>query len=339
MDGQSVRCANAECNFAADGRCVEGFAIDECPHVSTLEVDDIEEVDEAEPLREEEKVVSLASGETLIRGDASSLQRRRPSRSVGIVAPNEAGKTSLIASVYDLLQNGPVDGIGFAGSSTLVGFERVCHDARTSSKRGLPHTERTSAGADATFFHLDLRPADGEVVSLFIADRSGEDYLAASDDLTRATGFFELRRADVLTVLVNGEHLATSAQRHETKAVTPQIVGALVEAGAVRRGCRLAVVLTKQDVVLASPNEARVAADFSEIVQAIIEDNGSFFATIEHFVVAASPRELGKVTRGEGVNRLLRLWLSPTPAAPSEVQRTSESTRLMDLLDTAGETE
>lgn len=338
MAAQSVRCTNAECNLAVDGRCVEGFAIEECPHVSTLEVDDIEEIDDAEPAREEARTLPLPLGQALARDVASSLQRRRSSRAVAIVAPNDAGKTSLIASVYDLLQNGPVDNVSFAGSSTLIGFERICHDARTSSKRGLPHTERTSAGADATFFHLDMRPADGKLVSLFIADRSGEDYLAAADDLTRAAGFFELRRADVLTVLVNGEHLATSAQRHETKAITPQIVAALVEAGSVRSGCRLAVVLTKRDVVLASPNASRVDTDFSELVDGIIEDHRGDFAAVERFMVAASPRELANVHRGEGVDRLLRFWLDPVAAAAPEPAHPNGSTRFMDLLDAFGET-
>jgi hypothetical protein len=339
MAGQSLRCANSECNFAVDGRCVEGFALEECPHVSTLDVDDIEEVEEAEPRREDEaRVLPLALGEALARRDASSLQRRRPSCAIGIVAPNDAGKTSLIASVYDLLQTGPIDGIGFAGSSTLIGFEKVCHDARTSSRRGMPHTERTSAGADATFFHLDLRPMDGDVLSLFIADRSGEDYLAVADDLARSAGFFELRRADVLTVLVNGEHLADSAQRHETKAVTPQMVGALVEAGSIRRGCRLAIVLTKQDVVLASPHAARVEADFGELVDGIVEDLGTHFAKIERFAIAASPRDVANVQRGQGVDRLLRFWLRPGALPQPALRHRNESTRLIDLLDFAGGT-
>lgn len=339
MAGQSMRCDNAECNFVVDGRCVEGFALDECPHVSALDVDDIEEPEEAEPQREEARVLPLALGEALARQDASNLQRRRRSHAIGIVAPNDAGKTSLIASVYDLLQNGPIDDVGFAGSSTLIGFEKVCHDARTSSRRELPHTERTSAGADATFFHLDLRPAEGNVVSLFIADRSGEDYLAVADDLTRSTGFFELRRADVLTVLVNGEHLANSTQRHETKAVTPQMVGALVEAGSVRQSCRLALVLTKQDVVLASPNAARVDADFGELVNGIVEDHATDFAEIERFVVAASPRDVANVHRGQGVDRLLRFWLQPSAVPSPAPHGPNESTRLMDLLDVSGATE
>ncbi|WDJ88094.1 MULTISPECIES: TRAFAC clade GTPase domain-containing protein [Xanthomonas] len=301
-----------------------------------MDVNDIEEVEEAEPRREEARVLPLALGESLARSAASSLQRRRPSRAIAIVAPNDAGKTSLIASVYDLLQNGPIDGVGFAGSSTLIGFEKVCHNARTSSRRGVSYTERTSAGAEVTFFHLDLRPANGDLVSLFIADRSGEDYLAVADDLTRSAGFFELRRADVLTVLVNGEHLSTSAQRHETKAITPQMVDALVEAGSVRQGCRLAIVLTKRDVVLSSQNAARVDADFGELVDGISEDHRTHFAEIERFVVAASPCDVANVQRGLGVDQLLRFWLRPAEGPTPLFHPTNESTRLMDLLGVAG---
>ncbi len=333
MSGQTARCANAECKFDEDGRCVEGLALDECPHVSMLDVEAIEEVHEPDFRREEAKVLPLPLGETLARTDASSLQRRRSSCAVGIVAPNDAGKTSLIASVYDLLQSGPIDGFGFAGSSTLVGFEKVCHNARTSSRRGMPHMERTSAGADATFFHLDLRPKEGELVSLFIADRSGEDYLAVADDLGRSSGLFELRRADVLTVLVNGEHLASSAHRHETMAITSQMVGALVEAGAVRGGCRLAVVLTKQDIVLASANSARVSGDFTNLFDGILEDYNAYFGEIESFVIAASPRNIADVQRGLGVDRLLRFWLRPAVSPPPAGLSRNQSTRLMDLLD------
>ncbi|MDY1032143.1 TRAFAC clade GTPase domain-containing protein [Stenotrophomonas sp. CFBP8980] len=333
MAAESIRCANADCNFEADGRCVEGFALDECPHVSALDIETIEEAGETDVRREEVKTLPLSLGEALARCDASTLQRQRSSCAIGIVAPNEAGKTSLIASVYDLLQGGAIDGIGFAGSSTLIGFEKVCHSARTSSRRDMPHMERTSAGADATFFHLDLLSTQGELVSLFIADRSGEDYLAVADDLGRSASLFELRRADTLTMLVNGEHLVSSAYRHETKAITSQIVGALVEAGAVRRGCRLAVVLTKQDVVLNSPNAGRVGADFGEVVDGIVEDHGAYFGEIERFVIAASPRNIADVQRGHGMDKLLHFWLcaglSPLPAT----QVRNSSTRLMDLLE------
>lgn len=330
-------CANEDCNAGVDGKCVEGYALDECPHVTRMSVDDIEEVEEEPAPQEQAAVLNLALGDALDRAEASTLQCRRVSRAIGIIGPNDAGKTSLVASVYDLLQGGPVSGVGFAGSSTLIGFEKICHDARTASRRGTPHTERTTAGADATFFHLDLREDWAEIVSLFIGDRSGEDYLAAADDLSRAGEFFELRRADVVTLLVNGEHLVSSEHRHEAKAVTPQIVGALVEAGVFRPGCRLAIVLTKEDSVRASANSDRAHREFDEMVDAIVASHSGYLGAIERFVVAASPRDSTSVKRGEGVDRLLLYWLRSAVSPPSVAQQRSDSSRLIDLLNASEE--
>jgi hypothetical protein len=333
MASQPNACTNEDCSFAIDSKCVEGYPLEECPHLTRIAVEDIKLDEEMEVAPTEMKVVALDLGEALSRAEASSMQARRVSRVVGIIGPNDAGKTSLLASVYDLLQEGPLAGVGFAGSSTLIGFEKVCHDARVTSRRNAPYTERTTQGVDATFFHLDLRPNDGEIVSLFIGDRSGEDYLAASDDLSSAAEFFELRRADVVTLLVNGEHLASSENRHEAKATTPQIVDALVEARSFRKGCRVAIVLTKHDAVLASPHEERVQRDFDEIVDSIIATHGVHLGEIDRFVVAASPKNATKVKRGDGVDRLLHFWLHDTPT-PAPVPRAfPDSARMIDLLD------
>lgn len=330
-------CANEDCNVAVDGKCVEGYTLDECPHVMRMSVDDIEEVQEEPVPKEPGAILNLALGDALDRAEASTLQCRRVSRAIGIIGPNDAGKTSIVASIYDLLQGGPVAGIGFAGSSTLIGFEKICHYARAASRRGTPHTERTTQGADATFFHLDLREDGAEVVSLFIGDRSGEDYLAVADDLSRAGEFFELRRADVVMLLVNGEHLVSSEYRHEAKAVTPQIVAALVEAEVFRPGCSLAIVLTKEDSVRASANSDRAHREFDEMVDAIVAGHSGFFRAIERFVVAASPRDSSSVKRGEGVDRLL-LYLLRSTAGPSPVApQRSDSSRMIDRLSASKE--
>lgn len=337
MASQPSACANEDCNFAADGKCVEGYALDECPHLFRISVADIEPVDEPETARVAIKLIALDLGEPLNRPQASSLQSRRSSRVVGVIGPNDAGKTSLLASVYDLLQEGPVAGVGFAGSSTLIGFEKVCHDARAPSQRDAPYTERTTQGADVTFFHLDLRPADGEIVSLFIGDRSGEDYLAASDDLAAAAEFFELRRADVVALLVNGEHLASSEHRHEAKAAPPQIIDALVEARSFRKGCRLAIVLTKQDSVLGSAHAERVQREFNAMVDGIVTAHGDHLSEIEGFVVAASPKDTTKVDRGYGVDKLLLYWLRDIPSPVPVAIGRSKSSRMIDLLDSRKE--
>lgn len=303
-------CSNIDCNLASDGKCVEGYEIDECPHVGKLSIDDIPEIEEKEgAAAEQQSTIALASGESLDRNEASILQRRRLSRSIGLIGANDSGKTSLIAGMYDLLQEGPVASVTFAGSSTLIAFERVCHLARAVSKRSVPHTERTSRGADATFFHLDLYQEDVGLVSLFIGDRSGEDYLAATDQISHADQFFEIQRADCVTLLVNGEHLSDSQLRHEIKSATPQIVDALVEARTIRVGCRMAIVLTKKDSVVSSLHAGRVQRDFDGLVRTICELHGAYLGEVKSFVVAASPRDCDQVTRGEGLSDLLLFWL------------------------------
>ena len=336
MASQMETCTNADCRVSIDGKCVEGYPLDECPHLTRMSVEEIQEPEEPKVVRDVARVMNLSLGDALNRVQASSLQRRRLSCLVGIIGPNDAGKTSLLASIYDLLQKGPVAGVTFAGSSTLIGFEKVCHDVRAASRRNTPHMERTSSGADAIFFHLDLRPADGDLVALFIGDRSGEDYLAAVDNLSHADEFFELRRADVVTLLVNGEHLASSEYRHEAKAVTQQVVDALVEANSFRRGCRLAIVLTKQDYVLGSLHADRVRREFDAMVDAIIQIHGSYFGDIERFVIAASPKDSTKLKRGEGVDQLLLFWLRVESPPPPARRVAIGSMRMIDLLGSNG---
>jgi len=72
---------------------------------------------------------------------------------VAIIGPTDAGKTSLIASLYDLLQEGPVAGIGFARSLTLHAFEQACHDARAALA-----TRRSAQRTDAAGSRRLLSP-------------------------------------------------------------------------------------------------------------------------------------------------------------------------------------
>ena len=338
MSSLPKRCSNGDCNYASDGKCVEGYELEDCPHLKPLAVDDIDEAPRsAAPPPPAPRMLSLHSGETLDHAEASTLQRRRRSRVIGMIAPNDAGKTSLIACVFDLLQVGSIDGIGFSGSSTLIGFEKACHDAREASRRPLPHMERTTVGVDAKFFHLDLRDARDELVSLFVGDRSGEDYLAATDEVSRAGEFFELRRADTVALLANGRHLVEPEFRHQAKAMTFQVVDALIESGAIRSGCRLAIVLTKQDAILASARSQIAARDFNEVAAAIVDRHQDYFAEIRTFVVAASPTDVSKVARGEGVAALLRYWLEPLPPVPADnAAEDPGASRTMDIFTAAG---
>ncbi|KKA10419.1 hypothetical protein VP03_29435 [Sinorhizobium meliloti] len=313
---------------------MEGYELEDCPHAGGISIDDIPVAEEPETRGvAPERTIALASGEALDRDAASIHQRRRVSRTIGLIGPNDSGKTSLIAGVYDLLQKGPVSGVAFAGSSTLIGFERVCHLARAVSRRIVPHTERTSRGADATFFHLDLHRDGAGVMSLFIGDRSGEDYLAATDQISQAHQFFEVRRAGCVTVLVNGDHLADPVLRHEVRATTPQLVDTLIEARAIREGCPLAIVLTKKDSVVASPHAERVQKDFDGLVASISASHETHLGEVKPFLIAASPKDCERVERGEGLEDLLLFWLqASSPNASVGVCPRPSFERMIDQL-------
>src|SRR3546814_17727073 len=84
-------------------------------------------------------------------------------------------------------------------------------------------------------------------------------------DTTLFRSLVELRRAETITFLIDGDRLLDNRRRHNHKAEIAQIAQALNEAGALAENQRVAVVLTKIDLVAASPNSARVMGDFDEL--------------------------------------------------------------------------
>ncbi|MGD9713671.1 MAG: hypothetical protein AB7V46_16650, partial [Thermomicrobiales bacterium] len=73
MASQPTGCSNEECKVAIDGKCVEGYALDECPHAKGLSVNDIEEVEEEIASPSMPTVINLSLGDALDREDASVL--------------------------------------------------------------------------------------------------------------------------------------------------------------------------------------------------------------------------------------------------------------------------
>lgn len=316
---QVIQCSNPDCKIAETGKCVEGLDPSACGNYGKpLRVLDIapEAEEGAGP-----KMVSLPHADRLAPGEARDLLPEARARVIAIVGPHDSGKTSLIASLYDQLQEGPIVPFAFRGSQTLHAFEQACHDARAASQRGTPHSERTRRG-EVRFFHLGLlHQESGEALNLLLGDRAGEEYREAGDDTTLAAEFIEVERADVLTLLVDGKRLAQDGHRHNVREELLLIVQALKDAEIVPNGARLAIVLTKFDAVIASPNAKRVEADLATAVSRLNAHFADCFAKIEVFRVAASPTEHG-VTRGTGVAELLNFWLADV--APTSVPHTSQ---------------
>lgn len=311
----AIVCANPDCQVAKDGKCVEGFELRACPHYGHHP----EEVDDEETASEQpatDTAVGLPGADTLTPEQVERLLRSGDTRIIAIIGPSDAGKTSLIASLYDLFQEGPVAGIDFARSRSLHAFEHACHDARVASRRGVPHINRTPRG-EVRFYHLDIGGGlAGDALALALGDRAGEEYRGAADDTSVVASFPEVQRADSLTLLVDGERLLDTGARHNLRHEITMILQALVDGDGAKIGQRLALVLTKIDAVQASHGSERAQADFIALLASLRRLFGVVFPNIEAFQIAASPKT-DAISRGTGIPELLKFWLGAATASPT----------------------
>lgn len=304
-----VQCANPDCKIASGGRCVEGFPDGVgCPQFGKALV--IVQTVDAVPPKAITPGLRLPHAEALSTKEAESELRQKPCNVITLVGPQDSGKTSLIAGIYDLLQQGPVGGYAFAGSSTMHAFERACHDSRRESQRDTPHMERTERG-EVLFFHLDLvgRDCAGKRTAL-LGNRAGEEYMNAQNEPELALGYSELKRSDTMTVLADGAKLLDAGERHEVRSQLRLTLRAFLEVGVTRPWQRLALVLTKLDAIHKDKDGAVGALrTFDAIVESARTEFAAHFVDIQAFRVAASPKT-GNADRGEGLVELLRYWMA-----------------------------
>lgn len=304
-DSNVITCSNPDCSVATTGKCANNQDLAECPHYGTeTENSEVAEI-EVGPA-----TVTFASGQKLSMREATRLLRRRRSQVVAIIGPYDSGKTSLVASLYDLFQEGPVGEVEFADSTTLHALEFASHHSRIESGRTSPDSERTPLGK-AGFYHLDVRGnGAADITTVLLGDRAGEEYRAAADDVDLSTEFAEISRADSLSLLVDGERLVDSETRHNVLSQIEGMLRAFAEAGVTVRTQRIALVLTKLDAVEESSHSARAHADVEKLLSKLRTRYGDQFAAIELFKVAAAPKG-ESVKRGTGVGELLSFWLIP----------------------------
>lgn len=327
-----ISCANRECRVADTGKCVEGFELNACPHYGCEpEAADVPDQTESE---DDTSGLRLPGADTLTLEGASRILRARDARVIAIIGPKGAGKTSLIASLYDLLQEGPVAEAEFARSETLHAFEMACHDARTASRRDEPDMERTPLG-QVRFYHLDLvGGAAGDGLAFLLGDRAGEEYRSAADDAANLPSFPEVGRADTVTVLVDGQRLLDTGARHNLKSEIMLMFQALLDGGALGFGQHLVLVLTKLDAIHASAHRERAEADFASLERQFRRAFADTFGEIATCRIAASPKT-EVAPRGMGVSDVLTLWAAPAADQPASPPNAPAPTRVFARLPAA----
>lgn len=308
-EGVSDRCANPDCHVAKDGRCVEGFADKgECPQFGKIQIVPARDAANSSPAPL--PGVEMSPSTTLTVEEADHVVKAREARVIAIAGPFDAGKTSLIAGLYDLFNLGRVGTVEFGQSYSLHAFEEAAHHTRAASRRESPEINRTPRG-EVRFYHFELFDiSTGASPSVLVGDRAGEEYLETRSNTDLAKGFPELARADVLTILVDGQRMLDAGKRHNVRSEVRQTLQAFVEAKVVRSSQCLAIVLSKLDAIRKSAERGNKAMqEFATFVQKMRADFGANFAAIESFAIAAQPKSDG-ARQGEGVDQLLAYWMA-----------------------------
>lgn len=336
---QAITCSNPECKIEETGRCVEGVNPEDCSYYSSEA--SYEASESQEESRENTSAfdrTELSLSEALSLSAASNVLQNDNSRVICILGPSDSGKTCLIASVYDMFQTGAESGIEFRNSRSLLAFEKICHDSRAESKRSTSHSQRTPHG-EVQLYHLNLCTLDSHAnKSLLIADRAGEEYKSASDDISIVDEFLEVHRADTINVLVDGERLIDNITRHNLKNDIAMMLQALKDHAGIKSKPQLAIVLTKFDAVKESANQSRALSDFDKIRVDLTGRLKDYVSSIEVFKVAASPKS-SNLSRGEGVSTLLKYWLNSEIQKPSIILGEAPRKRYFDRLAVVAEPE
>ena len=235
------------------------------------------------------KMMPLSQGTALGVASLRDVTARDDTTIVLLAGPVASGKTTILISLYELFNQGPVGGLLFAGSSTLAGFEQICHLGRQVSGNQSPETGRTSRTSGPTFLHLrvgDVRPSAPSVASLLISDVTGEAF-----DEARGTSEPTIiprsvwRRANVLCVLLDGEELSFATKRQAARTNARTLLRAAHESKLLAPQCRIVSVVTKLDLL-----RSREAIEFVDGTEVLLEQQfGPLFASFATHRIAARP--------------------------------------------------
>lgn len=115
------------------------------------------------------------TGQALQPNQIELLSHRSAPKIIGLIGPQEAGKTSYLAMLYTLLYNGKrIANWDFAGSYTLREWELQAKSLQVKDNGKVAYPDTTPSTPDFySLYHLALRN-DGHLHDILYADSSGE---------------------------------------------------------------------------------------------------------------------------------------------------------------------
>ena len=284
-----------------------------------------------------EKLILLPTGDALrsdgdpsrdVRreaADANAVTASVDARVIVVAGPKDSGKTTLVSSLYQqFLMNQQFAHFSFVSSRTLRAWELRCRLARVSSGGLSPDSARTLVAEEGNFLHLRLRGVESsDTVDLLLSDWPYETFRQARNSLAYSRDLPAIRRADCITLLLDGENLADHAERQVERQNIVALLRSLLDAEVVGGWTNVLVVTTKWDYVAASAERAAIESFGSDTVRQLRLVCGSRVARVDYRQVAAISETPG-MPPGHGLCELLQAWTTysaqytPTGGPPPE---------------------
>lgn len=302
MDLAAHTCKVPGCGGPRSGVCINGLNFEECPDVVVVAendsaADDALSIDMARVRAD--AMVSTGGVSSLDAAACDAFLRAMGGTVIGLVAGPEVGKTTMIATMYELIHRGRMTSFRFAGSETLRGYEERCHLARMASNGMHADTPRTPTWAQLSFTHLRLVTSSGFRDVIF-SDRSGEHFDNVLDQPSGIAEFAELARADIILLVVGLDQLLKTP--HQPTSQIRRLFMAMDQQGLLRDKV-VSLVGTKADLMTTTEALTNVQVALDELA-VDLNRRGGGRVQVTTLVTSSRPRT-GSTEIGEGLEALL----------------------------------
>lgn len=325
-------CKQKECPVNKNGECLEGIDLenDTCTHFYWENIDDSEPI----VIEDEPAIPSVATNRTMLfSGNELTLQEiptvtnKYACDLIVILGDLDCGKTTLLATIFDLFQVGQIKDYIFAGSLTQKGFEVRSHLARVASGADKADAERTKT-LEFRILHLALKKSNNSKTKhLLLSDISGETISQArSSAAVMKKQLAIVRFADHLFYIIDGEKLL-SGERAVTMLNTDLFFQNAISNGIFDKSTVINILVSKWDKINNQPG-----FDLQKMVIDKINNRfGSSLGEIKYSYMATRPdEENAEFDLGYGVEEFLGNFFVPADNIRAIPASKSPSNRKFD---------
>jgi len=272
---------------------------------------------EPEESYKESTDIRLYSGTDCKLSEISMVMKKKPTKLIILAGPANSGKTTLLATLNDTFQKGPLSDYLFAGSRTLPGFERRSHLSRMVSGNLESTTERTKIvlPSDISFLHIDLYSVSTEtIISYLISDISGENFKQMRDSSEECLQYSIIKRADHFSLFFDCKELVDNENRNEAKMNGLLLLRSCVEAGILNGSNFIEIVFSKWDFIANSEDQEKIQhLEFIESIKREINKRFSQKLPNISFINIACRPQSEILNDGYGLNDIVEQWTIRKP--------------------------